>query len=222
MLPRPPRRSKLQACRSWPGAEPRSGVAPSPPSPSGASAPQPACAYPPRAQRAFSRMVLLASAACVPLPSRTHDRDAPDGAPPNSGGIALFSRVPKSGIEPTERANLGRWFSRGRESSCLSSASERYSPAELSRPAGFCITRGGKSWNTAVLNYRLRAFRYIISAFDDVTRGNNITTKTTARIRDARQMSSRVFRPKTIAALDRAIVIARRLQAIATPLYFAA
>jgi hypothetical protein len=72
------------------------------------------------------------------------------------------------------------------------------------------------------LNYRLRAIRYIISAFDDVTRGNNITTKTTARIRDARQMSSRVFRPKTIAALDRAIVIARRLQAIATPLYFAA
>src|SRR5207244_6795823 len=47
-----------------------------------ASAPQPACAYPPRAQRAFSRTELLASAACVPLPSRTHDRDAPDGAPP--------------------------------------------------------------------------------------------------------------------------------------------
>src|SRR6266403_407944 len=57
MLPRPPRRSKLRACRSWPGAEPRSGVAPSPPSPSGASAPQPACAYPPRAQRASERQI---------------------------------------------------------------------------------------------------------------------------------------------------------------------
>jgi hypothetical protein len=66
--------------------------------------------------------------------------------------------------------------------------------------------------NAAALSPRREAIIHVGNAFDDVARDGNITTKTAASIRDARQISSTVFRAKIIGMLDQAFVIASRLQ----------
>jgi hypothetical protein len=48
--------------------------------------------------------------------------------------------------------------------------------------------------------------------FDDVIRHGNITTRTVDSIRDAFQISSRVFQPKIIDTLEQAHSIASRLE----------
>jgi hypothetical protein len=66
--------------------------------------------------------------------------------------------------------------------------------------------------NTAALSSRREAIVHVRNAIFDVARDGNITTKTVDSIRDARQISSLVSEPEVIGELDRAFIIASRLE----------
>jgi hypothetical protein len=64
----------------------------------------------------------------------------------------------------------------------------------------------------AALNCRREAITHVENAIFEVIIDGNITTNTVASIRDALQISSLVFRPKTCGMLEQAHGIAFRLQ----------